>query len=295
MATLTDDAMTHCAACGKGGEGLKKCTSCELVRYCGVDCQRAHRPQHKRSCKRRAAELHDEALFRLPPSREECPICFLELPIISNQQIYKSCCGKFLCRGCTYAKQYASSEQSKGYLCPFCREPSPYTVEEDRERTEKRVELNDPEAMFMLGQYYFDGGDGFQQDIDKALELFHRAAELGSIVAHSKVGELYCCGDGVQTNYKNAKYHLEISAMAGNVQARHNLGSIEGNSGNHQRAMKHFLISANAGHDGSMKAIQSGYRDGLVHKDEFEKTLQAHQKSKNEMKSEWRDHAEAAV
>jgi len=37
-----------------------------MVQYCSVDCQRTHRPQHKRECKKRAAELFDIALFKQP-------------------------------------------------------------------------------------------------------------------------------------------------------------------------------------------------------------------------------------
>jgi hypothetical protein len=76
------EVATMCANCGKGEEveaKLKACTPCKLVKYCGKDCQIAHRRQHKNACKRRAAELHDEALFR-PPPKEDCPICFLLLP-----------------------------------------------------------------------------------------------------------------------------------------------------------------------------------------------------------------------
>mmetsp|Transcript_3313 Transcript_3313/g.6597 ORF Transcript_3313/g.6597 Transcript_3313/m.6597 type:complete len:97 (+) Transcript_3313:84-374(+) len=43
-----------CANCGKKdgtGVKLKKCTSCHLVKYCSVNCQKAHR---KRSIKRPA-------------------------------------------------------------------------------------------------------------------------------------------------------------------------------------------------------------------------------------------------
>jgi len=56
-----------CAACGIAANDdvkLKKCAACELVRYCGVECQREHRPQHKRACKKRVAELREEILFR---------------------------------------------------------------------------------------------------------------------------------------------------------------------------------------------------------------------------------------
>ena len=46
-----------------------------------------------------------------------------------------------------------------------------------------------------------------------------------------------------------------------------------------------------AGDDDSLKAVQDGYRNGLVTKDNFEVTLRAHKKSQDEMKSEWRDKA----
>ena len=137
------------------------------------------------------------------------------------------------------------------------------------------------------------GTGGLQQNINKAQELLYRAAELGSLGAHCNLGGLYCDGDGVQVDKKKANHHWEIAAMGGHVRARYNLGAMEGENGNHHRVMKHFIISADAGHDESVKAVQDGYRDGIVTKDDFEKTLRAHQKSQDEMKSEWRDHAAA--
>ena len=93
-----------CANCGKGEEesrNLKACTACKMVKYCNRECQIAHRPQHKKACKKKAAKLHDEALFKQPPT-EDCPICFLPLPLDVGQTEFKSCCGKTICGGCTY-------------------------------------------------------------------------------------------------------------------------------------------------------------------------------------------------
>ena len=106
MSETTDPNIKLCANCGKGEENninLKACTACKLVKYCNRDCQIAHRPQHKKACKKRAAELHDEALFKQPPSNEDCPICMLRLPSLSSGYRYKSCCGKIICNGCIYA------------------------------------------------------------------------------------------------------------------------------------------------------------------------------------------------
>ena len=89
-----NNILTTCANCGKGEEGagdLKACTACKLVKYCNRDCQVAHRKQHKRECKKRAAELHDAKLFKQPPPNEDCPICMLLLPELATGSKYKSC------------------------------------------------------------------------------------------------------------------------------------------------------------------------------------------------------------
>jgi hypothetical protein len=60
---------------------LKACMSCKLVKYCNAKCQNGSIGRSiKKLCKLRAAELHDEALFKDPPPKEDCPICFLPMP-----------------------------------------------------------------------------------------------------------------------------------------------------------------------------------------------------------------------
>ena len=92
-----------CANCGKGEEAginLKSCAACKLVKYCSGDCQIAHRSQHKKACKKRAAELYDEKLlFKEPPQLGDCPICFIRLPTLQFGRTYMSCCGKVICTG----------------------------------------------------------------------------------------------------------------------------------------------------------------------------------------------------
>ena len=41
---------TPCAKCGK--ESSKKCPSCNSVFYCGSQCMKAHRPEHKKVCRK---------------------------------------------------------------------------------------------------------------------------------------------------------------------------------------------------------------------------------------------------
>ena len=282
-----------CANCGKGEEcsgDLKACTACMMVKYCNRECQIAHRPQHKKACKKRAAELYDEKLFKEPP-RDECPICMLPLPLYGNCHTgvaFHSCCGKCICEGCIFSM----SESGAMDLCAYCR--TPYTNSDDEEevkRVKKLIEKGNAYALYQFGGYYADGILGLAQDEEKAIELWLKAGELGCADAYYNVGIAYDYGRGVAIDKKNANHYYELAAINGNVKARHNLGCMEGKIGNHQRAMKHCLIAARAGFKHSLDTVKDGYKNGYVTKEEYANTLRAHQKSKDEMKSDTRDKA----
>ena len=93
---------------------------------------------------------------------------------------------------------------------------------------------------------------------------------------------------------QKAKYYYELAAMGGNVKARYNLGNLEKRAGDVDSAVKHWMISAAAGDDNSMKAIHDGYTYGHVTEDDIEKAWHAHKEARNEMKSEQRDAAEVS-
>ena len=168
--------MSSCVNCGKGeGCDLEKCSACMAVKYCSAACQEAHRPQHKKECKMRAAELYDEALFKQPPLNEDCPICFLTLPSLTTGKKYQSCCGKIICGGCIHAV----AKMDPDAKCPFCRVPPAHTSDEESiERVKKRMEMDDAEAIHNLGCCYAEGGYGMPQDWDKTLELGIRRGSL---------------------------------------------------------------------------------------------------------------------
>jgi len=286
----------QCAACGDsdyGGGSLKACTGCNLVKYCNRTCQVAHRAAHKKACKKRVAELFDEELFKQPPPNEDCPICYLRLPIDEDHSTYMSCCGKMLCDGCVYANTVAAADTER-LKCVFCRTEASSSNEEDIERQKKRVEANDAQAMVNLGTYYRLGTMGLRQDNAKALELYHKSAKLGHNFAHHSLSACYQNGDIVEKDTRKAIYHRQFGAMAGNVHARYNLGCDEYNAGNMDRAYKHWMISANVGCDLSMKLVQDGYKSGFVTKDDNAKTTRAYGNSIDEMKSYDRNRSAAA-
>ena len=295
MSTATDNNMTTCANCGKGEEStgdLKACTACKLVKYCNRDCQIAHRPLHKNACKKRAAELHDEALFKEHPHTDDCPICFLTLPVSSKQTTFKSCCGKIICDGCIVAMTEEALERGGEIgLCAFCRTPSS-TLEMRKFNEQKNsMDGNNAYAFHQLGGCYATGEMGMPRDITKANELWHRAGEIGCSYAYYNLGISYENGDGVEMDKKKAKYYYELAAINGSVEARHNLGCLEGNSGNINRAKKHYILAARAGHKQSLDMVKEGFMRGIVTKDEYENTLRAYQQQRDEMKSDDRDKA----
>ncbi len=75
----------------------------------------------------------------------------------------------------------------------------------------KRVDVNDAGAIWVLANYYDRGDHGLQQDQAKAIELYARAGELGSSMAHFNLGACYHAGG----DSKKEKFHYEAAAMAG--------------------------------------------------------------------------------
>ena len=290
MSTENDNIIT-CANCGKGEENsgdLKACTACEMVKYCNRDCQIAHRPHHKKTCKKRAAELHDKALFKQPPPNEDCPICMLPLSSLESGKRYKSCCGKMICSGCIHAVQMRDGVG----LCPFCRTPTPDS-EESINRIKKRVEMQDANAYYQLAGFYANGQYGLPQNRAKALELWHRAAELGNAAAYYNIGNAYIYGRGVERNGKKAQHYWELSAIGGDVQARHNLGNTEARigGGNMDRALKHLVLAAGGGEKESLSTIQDMFKKGVATKEDYTQALRAYQAYLDEIKSPQRDEA----
>jgi len=299
-----DTEVVVCANCGRTGRDINNiCNKCNQVRYCNAVCKKKHRHKHKKDCEEhnrlaaeRAAELHEIELFKQPPSQYgDCPICFERLPTLADGYRYQTCCGKLVCCGCAFAPVYDDQgNEVDNNKCPFCRTPDPRTNEEAINRLKKRVELDDPIAIYNQGMYYREGTDGFPQDMNKALELFHRAVELGYSEAYTNIGVAHHNGQGVEVDKKKMKHYYERAAMMGDPTARHNLALDEKTAGNFDRALKHYMIAVRGGYTCSLDAIKLMYTDGDATRDDYTKALQAYQTYLGEIKSVQRDKAAAA-
>jgi len=300
MSTDDTDVLPVCANCGKEGisDNMNTCNKCKVVKYCNATCKKVHKKKHKKDCDehiRLAAEKHDEKLFKQPQAlHDDCPICFLRLPCLGKGSKYYVCCGKVICNGCIYAPVYDDQgNEVDNQKCPFCRTQFPISNEEMIKRQKKRVDIDDPLAMFMTGCDYQEGTDGFTQNYGKAFGLFYRAGELGCTKAYTNIGYAYTFGCGVEIDKKKAEHFYELAAMGGNVNARHNLGIKEENAGNMERALKHYMIAVRDGQNDSLEIIKRMYKDERASKDEYARALQSYQMYLSEIKSKQRDEAAA--
>ena len=288
-----DGGIEACANCGKYGSvtvKLKDCTACRLVKYCGVDCQRAHRKQHKKACKQRAAELKDEQLYSQGLERPEehfCPICTLPIPFpMAEYSVFNGCCMKMICDGCSLAAQKRGM-----FGCPFCRTPRPDSDAAILAMIQARVAKKDPAAIHFLGEKYYHGALGLQKDTRKAIEVWTEASEVGSIKALYNLGLAYYSGDGVQQDKAKAVQFWSKAATQGHFECRNNLGAIEAQKGNYDRAVKHFLISAKMGDKISVENIKKIFMAGVATKEQYAEALKGYQQAVEEMKSHDRDEA----
>ena len=293
MSDDCNEAVTSfCASCGVAENEevkLKNCNGCYLVKYCGIQCQKAHRKQHKRACKIRAAELRDELLFKQPESSHlgDCPICSLPMPLDLTKSGVRSCCSKVICNGCTFAEAKQIMEMRLQHTCPFCRESTNRTDEEDERRRMKRIEANDPVALRREGDLQQKKGN-----CASAFGYFTKAAKLRDAQAHYRLAGMYHNGQGVEMEKGKYTYHLEEAAIGGHPHARYHLGKYEWEHGSHERAVKHWIIAATQGDDDATKALMISFRQGYVSKEQLDATLRVHKAAVDATKSPHREEVE---
>jgi len=282
-----------CACCGIAAVDdiqLKICDGgCDLVKYCSDGCQALHEYEHAGACRKRKEELHDKKIFEQPDGSYlgECPICCLPLPIDKRKSTMMVCCCKVICNGCFHANQDRESKDKLKQRCVFCREPLPDKQDEADEYINKRLKKKDPVAMTYMGRMHAD-----EEEYEKALEYYIKAADMGHADALHCLGALYYNGTGVEKDVKKAIPYLEKAAIGGQPGARIILANYEMNCGRERRAVEHIIINANLGCEESLQHVKTSYIRGICSKEDYAAALRGYQAAINEEKSAERQDAE---
>ncbi|EJK45430.1 hypothetical protein THAOC_35956 [Thalassiosira oceanica] len=219
---------------------------------------------------------------------DTCTICYLyvESPVGKHSKM-NVCCMKRVCNGCFLAAH------QRGLLdrCPFCRTAIPTGDAAELAMIQKRVDRGDAEATQRLGNQYYHGELGLVKDVPRAIELWTRAAELGSVDAHNDLGFVYYYGHGVEVDKPRGIRHCQQAAIKGHVESRLYLGLVDYDNEDYKSAVQHWMISAMMGHEDSLNLIKEMFKEGQASKAQYAEALRGHRDAVEEMKSPQREEA----
>ena len=124
--------------------------------------------------------------------------------------------------------------------------------------------------MNQLGVAYSEGGCGMSKDELKALDYWIKAVELGSEEACSNIGKCFREGTVISKDYEKNALFERVGALRGDYVACHNAGCTEYDIlGNYEMGIRHWKVSAKAGHQLSLNLLRKVYNADKMPGKEF--------------------------
>ena len=181
---------------------------------------------------------------------------------------------------------------AKAMTCPLCR--SNNELHDDKATLKalmKRVDAGQHDDICRIGQYYFRGEMALLQDKAEGLRWYHRAVEAGSGHAAFNLGGCYLKGDGVEQDLEKALEYFQKAAELGGITAFNLIGFLLMVKGEIEDAMLNYRKAAICGDSNEhlFGELKEGFVNGYITKEEYAYTLREHQKACNEMKSDARE------
>lgn len=134
------------------------------------------------------------------------------------------------------------------------------------EEVEHKSEAGDPRFTLILGDM-FSFGLGKEKDFEKALELYHKAAELGSLEAMCDLGYMYLVGQGTDMNKETSAYWYKKSADLGYLHSIRDIGQSymkgEGVPVDYAEACRYFKIASENNYSHGTTDLAYCYLNGL--------------------------------
>ena len=140
----------------------------------------------------------------------------------------------------------------------------------------KAAENGNTDAMVDCGRIYFEGIYGVEQNVDKAMEWFKKAGQLGNPAALNNIGYIYSTMD----NNKAAIYWYEKAANLGDVIAMLNLSNSYLRNFNNKIKAQEWLRKAESLPDTySIRKVADYYFQENVIKNHVEKAITLYYKA----------------
>ena len=148
------------------------------------------------------------------------------------------------------------------------------------------AEQGNPEAMFKLGVYYYDGSGGAAKDPEQALSWFDEAAGQGIAAAQFNVGLMHAKSIGVARDYGLAAKWFRVAAKQNHAMAQHGLGIIYAKG----LGVERDLVRASMWSQLALRSAKPGPKRTVIKeaRDDIARLLSADQlDSAQEMIEEW--------
>lgn len=88
------------------------------------------------------------------------------------------------------------------------------------------ADSGNPDSITALADIYFDGGNGIEQDMQEAVHLYKRAADMDHTYAQYRLGLSYYSGEGSPKDFNSALYYLNLAAEKGEYRAKFALATM---------------------------------------------------------------------
>ena len=131
-------------------------------------------------------------------------------------------------------------------------------------RSQEFREVLDP---YQMGENYYYGQNGVEQDYGKAHKYYEQGATKGNVQSLFYLGVLYERGYGVKQDYAKARNYYEQAAEGGITEATYNLGVFYENGygvkQDYAKAREYYEQAATKGSVEALCKLSLYYKDGL--------------------------------
>jgi FOG: TPR repeat, SEL1 subfamily len=135
----------------------------------------------------------------------------------------------------------------------------------------------------LLAQYYYYGDGGIERDMNKAIEYYEEALELGSSIVATYLSTIYLNGEGVEKDYKKALNYALKAAEDGDGKGMVIAGNIYlngfGVDVDYTKALEYFQAAADVDEPLGYNYLGDLYFNGYGVEQDYAKAVEYYEKA----------------